>query len=55
MDKVVDKEKLLLIYNPVAGQEIMSRALGDIALSLQEKWDITLRPTLCEAHAEQIA
>ncbi|AMA72284.1 MULTISPECIES: diacylglycerol/lipid kinase family protein [Aneurinibacillus] len=55
MGKEGDKAKLLLIYNPVAGQETVSQMIGDIARSLQEKWDLTIRPTLCGGHAERIA
>ncbi|MFT9848572.1 diacylglycerol/lipid kinase family protein [Aneurinibacillus sp. REN35] len=55
MGNVMNRGKMLVIYNPVAGQEIISQALGEVAMSLQEKWDITLRPTLCKAHAEKIA
>lgn len=55
MDNIIDKEKLLLIYNPIAGQKVISQMVGDIAISLQERWDVTLRPTLRQAHAEQIA
>jgi diacylglycerol kinase (ATP) len=49
------KEKLLLIYNPVSGQQLVGGQLGDIVLSLQEKWDVTIRPTASKGHAEQIA
>ncbi|KIV56570.1 diacylglycerol/lipid kinase family protein [Aneurinibacillus migulanus] len=55
MDNVIDKEKLLLIYNPIAGQELINRMLSDIVISLQERWDVTIRPTLRQEHAEQIA
>lgn len=55
MGSVMNKEKLLVIYNPIAGQQGISQVLGDVAMSLQEKWDVTLRPTLCKAHAERIA
>jgi diacylglycerol kinase (ATP) len=51
----MNQEKLLLIYNPKSGQQNINRVLGDIALSLQEKWDIVIRSTLEKGHAEQIA
>ncbi|QQE78279.1 diacylglycerol kinase family protein [Alicyclobacillus sp. SO9] len=49
------KEQLLLIYNPSSGRQTMTEKLGYVVESLGERWDVTVKPTLYEGHAEQVA
>lgn len=49
------KTSLLLIYNPTSGKQVVNRTLGDIVLSLQERWEVDVRPTSHTGHAEEIA
>jgi len=49
------KGQLLLIYNPSSGKQLVHRMLGDLILSLQEKWEITVRATSYAGHAETLA
>lgn len=48
-------ESLLLIYNPSSGRQVINQILGDIILSLQEKWNIHVQPTSQPGHAEKMA
>lgn len=49
------KRELLLIFNPSSGRQLVNHSLSDIILSLQEKWEVTVKPTSYAGQAEAIA